>query len=97
MEGLGGGVVHHLAVPLGVHRVVGFGLVRVLQHPGIIKRVTELVNYSVPNDGAPAASVFGYGFPLIHWRKLTERETKRERENSTTLFYKDCSLGSVKT
>ena len=93
MEGLGGGVVHHLAVPLGVHRVVGFGLVRVLQHPGIIKHVTELVNYSLPNDGARAASVFGYGSPSIHWRKLTERE----RENSKTLFYKDCSLGSVET
>ena len=80
MEGLRGGVVHHLAVPLGVHRVVGFGLVRVLQHPGIIKRVNELVNYSVPNDGAPAASVFGCGFPWIHWRKLTERETERIRQ-----------------
>ena len=25
-----------------------------------------------------------------------ERERERERENSKTLFYKDCSLGSVK-
>ena len=29
-------------------------------------------------------------------RERRERERERERENSNTLFYKDCSLGSVK-
>ena len=33
---------------------------------------------------------------MVLRERETETETERENSNSKTLFYKDCSLGSVK-
>ena len=38
----------------------------------------------------------GRGWRWVGGRRESERERERERENSKTLFFKNCSLGSVK-
>ena len=55
--------------------------------------------------GGGGAGLGGLGQGAIEGDRQTDRQTETERqrqtetetENSSTLFYKDCSLGSVKT